>query len=88
VVLALRPELVHMDRAVRDYRGHAGAAYPGYRPSDFSGQPGDPDFSATGVFGDPALATAERGREALGIMTQQWMKALRGFASSPLPSGK
>jgi len=88
VILALRPELVHMDRAVRDYRGDTVAAYPGYRPTDFSRRPGDPDFSTSGVFGDPTLATAEKGRRVLGIMTQQWMKALRGFASSPLASGR
>ena len=83
IVLALRPELVHMDRAVRDYRG-AGASYPGYRPSDFSRKPGDHEYSSTGVFGDPTLATADKGRKALAIMARQWMTALRGFSSSPL----
>jgi creatinine amidohydrolase len=88
VILALRPELVHMERAVRDYHGSdTAAAYPGYRPTDFSRRTGDPDYSTTGVFGDPTLATAAKGRKALGIMTEQWVKALRGFATSPLPSG-
>jgi creatinine amidohydrolase len=88
VVLALRPDLVHMDRAVRDYRTDTSAAYPGYRPSGYSRRAGDLWFSETGVTGDPTLATAEKGRRALRIMTQQWMKALRGFAGSPLPAGK
>ena len=88
VVLALRPDLVHMDRAVRDYGADSGAAYPGYRPSDFSRRAGDPEFSATGVFGDPTLATAEKGRRALAIMVEQWLKALRGFATSATPGGR
>jgi creatinine amidohydrolase len=89
IVLALRPELVHMDRAVRDYRvSDTAAAYPGYRPTDYSRRSGDPDYSPTGISGDPTLATAEKGRRALAIMTQQWLKALRGFASSPLVDRK
>jgi creatinine amidohydrolase len=89
VVLALRPDLVHMDRAVRSYRvSDTAATYPGYRPSDYSRNAGDPDYSTTGLSGDPTLATAEKGRRALAIMTEQWLKALRGFASSPFPSRK
>ena len=89
VVLALRPDLVHMDRAVRDYRvSDTTTAYPGYRPTDYSRHAGDPDYSETGVSGDPTLATAEKGRRALAIMTQQWLKALRGFASTPVPNTK
>ena len=62
MILALRPDLVHMDRAVRDYRiADTSAKYPGYRPSDCSRKQGDPDYSATGLSGDPTLATAEKG---------------------------
>lgn len=89
VVLALRPDLVHMDRAVRDYRASdTTTTYPGYPPTGYSRRAGDPDYSATGVSGDPTLATPEKGRRVLAIITQQWLKALRGFASSPLMSGK
>jgi creatinine amidohydrolase len=89
IVLALRPELVHMDRAVRDYRvSDTTVAYPGYRPTDYSRRAGDPDYSTTGLSGDPTLATAEKGRRALAIMTLQWLKALRGFASAPLSNAK
>jgi creatinine amidohydrolase len=85
VILALRPALVHMERAVRDYRASDTAvAYPGYHPTDYSRRAADPDYSATGLSGDPTLATAEKGRRALAIMTQQWLKALRGFANTPL----
>jgi creatinine amidohydrolase/Fe(II)-dependent formamide hydrolase-like protein len=36
------------------------------------------------VFGDPTKATAEKGQKALGILTAQWLEALRGFAGAPL----
>jgi creatinine amidohydrolase len=86
IVLVLRPDLVHMDRAVTDYRSAPTPASPGYRPSDFSRTRGDPDFSETGVFGDSRLATVDKGRRALAIMHTQWLKALRGFAAVPLPT--
>jgi creatinine amidohydrolase/Fe(II)-dependent formamide hydrolase-like protein len=40
-----------------------------------------------GLFGDPTLATAEKGRQVLDILTRQWLKALRGFSQAPLPTG-
>ena len=83
IILVLRPELVHMDRAVTDYQGGPAPAFPGYRPGGFSRTQGDPDFSETGVFGDPRLASVDKGRRALAIMRTQWLKALRGFAAVP-----
>ncbi len=88
IILVLQPALVHMDRAVTDYHGEGAARAPGYRPGDFSRDPNNPDYSTTGVFGDPRLATAEKGRRALAIMTEQWMKALRAFAVAPLMKAK
>lgn len=81
--LALQPELVHMDKAVTDYGPAPLQAIPGYQPGLFSRDRRDPAYSETGVFGDPTRATAEKGRRALAIMTEQWLKALRGFAEAP-----
>ena len=81
--LVLQPGLVHMDRARVDYRGAGGAAAPGYRPGMYSRNPRDPDYSETGHIGDPTLATVEKGRRALQIMTTQWLKALGGFSEAP-----
>lgn len=86
LMLALRPDLVRMDRAVTDYRNSTAEPGPGYRPSDFSRNPADPEYSTTGVFGDARLATAEKGRRALAIRRTQWLKAIRAFATTPLPS--
>jgi creatinine amidohydrolase len=81
--LALQPDLVRRDLAVTDYRS-ARERYPGYQPGLYSRDQRDPEFSTTGLTGDPTLATAEKGRRALDIMTRQWIAALRGFAATPV----
>lgn len=83
LMLFLRPDLVHMERAIADYREDGSEKGPGYRRRDFSRRRDDPDYSASGVYGDPTLATAEKGRRALEIMTTQWILALRRFATAP-----
>lgn len=85
--LFLQPDLVHMDKAVQDYRG-AGEGYPGYRPGLFSRDPDDPAYSETGLFGDPTLATAEKGELALELLSEQWLRILRRFAETPLRSNR
>ncbi len=79
--LFLQPDLVHMDRAVTDYGDPRARDYPGYEPGLFSRDPADPRYSTTGLFGDPTLATREKGEAVLAILTRQWLKALRGFAA-------
>ena len=73
-----------MDKAVKDYGKHPPKDYPGYRPGVFSRDPADPRFSETGVYGDPTLATAEKGKKTLDIMTGELEKALDRFAKEPL----
>lgn len=85
VVLFLRPDLVHMDRAPTDYRGGAVPGLRGYRPGIFSRDPSDPDHSDTGIFGDARLATPEKGRRVVELMTREWLATLRAFATVPLP---
>jgi creatinine amidohydrolase len=81
--LFLQPELVSPDLPPADYR-ESRRDYPGYQPGLFSRDRNDPAYSETGYFGDPSLATAEKGEIALGIMTRQWLRALRGFSEAPL----
>lgn len=88
VVLHLRPDLVHMDRAPTDYGLPGGEAGPGYRPGGFSRTPGHPEYSTTGIFGDATLASAEKGRRVVEIMTGEWIRALRAFATEPLGSAR
>jgi creatinine amidohydrolase len=83
--LYLNPQWVHMDRAVRDDKiPGSGKKYPGYKPGLFSRNPNDPDYSKTGLFGDPTLATVEKGKKILEIMTRNWIHALRGFSKAPV----
>jgi creatinine amidohydrolase len=87
ISLYLQPQLVHMDRAVTDYGTGPAKDYPGYQPGQFSRDSLDPAFSRTGQLGDPTLASAEKGKQALEIMGRAWLKALRGFAQTPRRSG-
>ncbi|MCZ6619804.1 MAG: creatininase family protein [Gammaproteobacteria bacterium] len=73
IVLFLRPDLVKMDRAVRDYRAEP-VAQIGYAPGKFS------RADESGVYGDPTLADAEKGRNMLEHMTANWLLALDQFA--------
>lgn len=82
--LYLQPGLVHMDRAVVDYSSASKKDYPGYKPGLYSRNPKDPEFSQTGLTGDPTLATAQKGKQALEMMTRQWLKVLDGFSKEPL----
>jgi creatinine amidohydrolase len=83
VVLHLRPDLVRLERAPRDYGPPGGEPGPGYRPGGFSRTPGHPEYSATGILGDASLASAEKGRKIVEIMTREWVRALRAFATEP-----
>lgn len=84
VVLALRPDLVRMELAPTDYGPGGGDPGPGYRPGGFSRTPGHPEYSRTGILGDATLATAEKGRRVIAIMTREWVRALRAFATTPV----
>ncbi len=56
MLLAIHPELVHMDRAEAGYVGDPQEAVAGLLES------GVQSLSATGAIGDPTLASAEHGR--------------------------
>jgi creatinine amidohydrolase len=81
ILLYLDASIVQMEKARRDYREKQIKNYPGYRPGVFSRDPNDPAFSAEGVFGAPELASADKGRMALELMTRNWLEALAGFAA-------
>jgi creatinine amidohydrolase len=82
--LYLQPELVNMELAVQDYGNRTPKEYGGYQPGRLTRDETDPLYSASGIFGDATLATAEKGRMALEILTAEWLKALDGFAEVPL----
>jgi creatinine amidohydrolase/Fe(II)-dependent formamide hydrolase-like protein len=73
-----------MEKAVADYGDRTGQRYPGYKPGLFSRDASDPAYSETGLYGDPTLATAEKGKIVLDLLTREWLAALRGFSTEPI----
>jgi creatinine amidohydrolase len=86
--LVLQPGKVHMDRAVPGPRPEGPLPGPGYRPGFLARDPQDPDYAPSGVSGDPTLATEEKGRQALSLLSREWLAALRSFALAPIPGGE
>ena len=79
MVLAIAPDAVRMGKAVVDY-GHALEAPKTvfYVPTIFDGDPASgPDYSVSGVRGDPTLASAEKGRAILANMAAELIEGLR-----------
>lgn len=79
MILAIEPDRVRMDLAEQDYGGRVDAPDSVfYRPSVFEpGEDAGVDYSKTGVFGDPSLATAEKGRAILDEMARELIDGLR-----------
>jgi len=84
--LVLQPGKVHMDRAVPGLPPGGAQPGPGYRPGFLSRNPDDPGYAPSGVSGDPTLATEAKGRQALALLTREWLAALRSFSETPLPA--
>jgi creatinine amidohydrolase len=77
-ILAIEPGLVHMDRAAEDYGSILAEPRTVFRrPTRFSGDPASgPDYSRTGVRGNPTLASAEKGRALLTEMARELVEGL------------
>lgn len=80
-ILAIAPGLVRMAEAVADY-GHV-LEQPKtvfYVPTEFDADPASgPDYTATGVRGDPGQADAAEGAELLDAMADEIADGLRGL---------
>lgn len=76
IILHLRPDLVRLSLAAADYRDTPRPQI-GYRPGRFD------RATEPGVYGDPALASAEKGAALLDIMGRNWLEALDQFAETP-----
>ena len=88
VMLAIAPDAVRMEKAIEDYgNGDRQPASCFYAPTVFDGDSGSgPDFSATGVRGDPTLASAEKGRAILADMADELIAGLRAEFPEPFRS--
>jgi creatinine amidohydrolase len=84
IMLAIDASVVRLERARQDY-GHAleEPATVFYRPTRFSSDPGSgSNYSATGVRGDPTLATYEKGRAILAAQIADLVEGLRKLDST------
>ncbi len=72
VILYLRPDLVDMNKAVKDY-GDDKKPQIGYAPGKFERS------KDIGIYGDPTLANPEKGKNILAIMVKNWLLALEQF---------
>jgi creatinine amidohydrolase len=84
--LFLQADNIDMTKAETDYGDRPAKDYVGYKPGVLARDNADPMYSKTGAFGDPTLATPEKGRLILEIMTQNLMQAIAGFSAEPLPA--
>ncbi len=89
MILAIEPGSVKMDKARTDY-GHA-LEQPQtvfYTPVVFDGDPkSGADYSATGVRGDPSLATAAKGEAILADMAQELVAGLKAIFPDAFAKG-
>ena len=87
MILAIDASAVRMAQAVVDY-GHALDAPKSvfYTPTIFDGDPASgPDYSVSGVRGDPTLASVEKGRAILDDMANELIDGLRKGFPDRLP---
>ncbi len=85
LLLAIAPERVDMTRAVTDY-GHMLAQPESVFVASavFEGDPASGiNYSATGVRGDPTLATVAKGKRILAAMVGELVDGMRPYCSTP-----
>jgi creatinine amidohydrolase len=76
MMLYIDPDVVDMSKAVKDYDPTGGRGLT--RDPENIG----PKYSPTGVFGDPTLATVEKGRVVVEARVRFIVDELRGFIAS------
>ena len=81
--LFLQPARVNMDLAVTDYGDRKPKDYGGYQPGLLTRDESDPLYSASGIYGDATLATADKGEKAVGYMVAEFLRAIDGFSQVP-----
>lgn len=72
MMLYIAPEIVHMDRAKRDIHAERGTHGPLTRHSQVKGL-----YSPTGAWGDPTLATREKGQQVVENLVSYLVKRLK-----------
>jgi creatinine amidohydrolase len=80
MMLFINPDAVDMRRAVKEYS-------PSAAPQRLTRTPGGPGaFSASGIWGDPTLATKEKGRAIVETLVAGILDDIEAMRRAPLPS--
>jgi creatinine amidohydrolase len=78
IMLYIAPHLVDMTKAVKDYNPD--------RPGPLTRDPkGEGTYSPTGIWGDPTLATRQKGRAFTEALVEGILKDIRALRIAPLP---
>jgi len=86
MMLHLRPDLVQMDKAIRE-EGQLTLEYFNWdhpQPSVISWQDWWSRMSASGICGDPTVATAEFGQALFETTVENMIRLVREFRTIPL----
>jgi creatinine amidohydrolase len=79
MMLYIAPETVHMDKAARDLSPD--------QPGPLTRDPhGKGVYSPTGAWGDPTLATREKGQAVTESLVSTILKDIAGLSQAPLPA--
>ncbi|HEV3039019.1 MAG TPA: creatininase family protein [Candidatus Angelobacter sp.] len=81
IMLYIAPETVDMKKAVKDY--HPGKGRLTRDPKTANGV-----YSPTGIFGDPTLATVEKGAKLTEALVQGVLREIEDLRRSPVPPQK
>ena len=82
MVLYMDPGAVHMEKAVAD----GAVVRPGPLTRDAANESGH--YSPSGVFGDPTLATWQKGERVTAAMLDSLVADVDALAGAPLPAGR
>jgi creatinine amidohydrolase len=89
MILAIAPGSVRLDRAAPDYGNMLNEPETVFsRPVRYGADPASgPDFSATGVRGDPTVADVQVGERLLSEMTRELIEGIRALYPDVVPPG-
>jgi creatinine amidohydrolase len=79
MMLYIAPDVVHLERAARDIHPDRGPGGLRRDPNAASGV-----YSPTGAYGDPTLATVEKGKEVVEGMVEYLVEAVRELSNEPV----
>jgi creatinine amidohydrolase len=82
MMLYIAPEVVHLERATRDIHPDRG---PGGLRRDANASSGV--YSPTGAYGDPTLATVDKGKQVVEGMVEYLVDAVRELSKEPIGRG-